>query len=161
MQVLAAARQGQSAVAHLTSNHAKLWQLLAAVNVNDAVLKSMHGILLAPSDAAVDAFVKSMHMTLPQLLGNTLLVDQLTAYHFLPNVVIIKGFQPPSMPLITKTGMLAGCTSQCGSVHAQSSQVFTPTLYDTSGCHVRHVLLTTQVQQLHHCVHGSVDEVMH
>ena len=67
----------------------------------------MHGILLAPSDAAVESLASSMGMSLQQLLTNPLLVDQITAYHFMLGVNITKGLKPANVPLITKTGGVA------------------------------------------------------
>lgn len=104
MQVVAAAAESPAAV-HLANNSAKFKQMLSTVGVDDKAIQAMNGILLAPSDAAVDSFASSMGMTLPQLLNNKLLVDQVTAYHFLPDVKVDKNFKSPSMPIMTKTGV--------------------------------------------------------
>lgn len=93
------------AAAYLAKNNDKFKQMLNTVGVDDKAINSMHGILLVPSNAAVDAFVSSMDgMTLPELLRNNLLVDQATAYHFLPGVKVTPGLKVPNMPLTTKTG---------------------------------------------------------
>lgn len=89
---------------HLANSNAKFKQMLSTVGVHDKALQAMNGIILVPSNAAVDAFASSMGMTLQQLLSNKNLVDQITAYHFLPNVSIKKDLQVPNMPMFTKTG---------------------------------------------------------
>jgi hypothetical protein len=120
---LAAAVESPAA-AYLAKNNDKFKQMLNTVGVDDKAINSMQGILLAPSNAAVDAFVSSMDgMTLPELLRNKLLVDQATAYHFLPGVKVTSGLKVPSMPLITKTGnaSLAGEVAAAESLQSQDT----------------------------------------
>lgn len=101
--MLAAAVESPAA-AYLAKNNDKFKQLLSTVSVDDKALNAMHGVLLVPSNAAVDALASSMGMTTQQLLANKLLVDQITAYHFLPKLSIKKGAKFPNTPIITNTG---------------------------------------------------------
>lgn len=103
MQVHSAA--GGSAAAYLAQHNSKFLQMLQAVSVNDTALARIRGILLAPSNSAVDAFATSMGMPLQQLLQNKLLVDQVVAYHFLPGVRVTADLKLPRLPLLTRTGM--------------------------------------------------------
>jgi hypothetical protein len=100
MQVLAAAAESPASV-HLANSNAKFKQMLSTVGVDDKALQAMNGILLVPSNSAIDAFASSMGMT----LFNKHLVDQITAYHFLPAVSVKNDLKVSSMPLFTKTGM--------------------------------------------------------
>lgn len=100
--MLAAAQS--PAATYLAKNNAKFKQMLNTVGVDDKALNAMHGVLLAPSDDAVDALASGMGMTLPEMLRNKQLVDQVTAYHFLPGIKVTPGLKVPSMPLTTKTG---------------------------------------------------------
>lgn len=84
--------------------HGKFRQMLGAVGVDEKALKAMNGILLVPSDAGVAEFAGSMG-GLDNLLSNKHLVDQVTAYHYLPGISVKQDFKAPNFPLITKTGV--------------------------------------------------------
>lgn len=86
------------------NTHGKVRQMLGAVGVDEKALQAMSGILLVPNDAAVDEFAGSMG-GLDTVLRNKHLVDQVTAYHYLPGISIKQDFQAPNFPLITKTGV--------------------------------------------------------
>jgi hypothetical protein len=132
---LAAAVESPAA-AYLAKNNDKFKQLLNTVGVNDKAISAMHGILLAPSNTAVDAFVSSMDgMTLPELLKNKLLVDQATAYHFLPGVRVTPGLKVPNMPLTTKTGN-ASLPRHCS--HGTQFIVYVVCLYPGKLCPTQH-----------------------
>lgn len=76
--------------------------MLAAVGVDEKALNAMNGIMLVPSDTAVDEFAGSMG-GLDAVLSNKHLADQVTAYHFLPGISVKQDFKAPNFPLITKT----------------------------------------------------------
>jgi len=94
---------------YLERNNDKFRQMLKAVSVDDKALAAMNGVLLAPSDAAVDSLAASMGMTTKELLGKPLLVDRITSYHFMPAIKVTKAEKIVNMPLITKTGVMQCC----------------------------------------------------
>lgn len=101
----AAVAQAESPASAYLGNSHKFKQLLNAVSVDDKALKAMNGILLVPSDGAIEGLAKSMGMSMQQLLANPLLVDQITAYHFLPRVTVSKKpLKVANMPILSKTG---------------------------------------------------------
>lgn len=110
-QVLPAAHGAEVSLAgaYLEKNNEKFRQMLKAVSVDDKSLAAMNGVLLAPSDSAVDSLAASMGMTTQELVRKPLLVDRIASYHFMPAIKVTKGEKMVNMPLITKTGVMQCC----------------------------------------------------